>query len=308
MTVRQVFYRLVATRTIAKTESEYKETVVRLLVSMRLAGEVPFGWIADNTRWMRRPAMYRGLRQCLDSAQDHYRRDLWADQPAYVEIWLEKDALSGVVMEETMPWGVPLMVSRGFASITFLQAAAEAIAAVGKPAFLYQLGDHDPSGVSIPQSIERRLRQFAPRADITFRRLAVTPDQIAEFGLLTRPTKSTDSRARSFHGESVDVDAIPAKTLRAIVREAIEQHVDSRKLAATKRVEALERNTLAEFKLASFFDESDARKAWQDAGRGRDDDAFEDVVRAVTRQAGKAAAKFGPAEWRAVADAAKGAA
>src|SRR3954452_13666185 len=52
MTVRQVFYRLVSAGAIAKTEAEYKTTVVRLLGEMRLDGQVPFGWIADNTRWM----------------------------------------------------------------------------------------------------------------------------------------------------------------------------------------------------------------------------------------------------------------
>lgn len=77
MTNRQVFYRLVSAGVVAKTEAEYKGTVGRLLVEMRLSGEVPFGWIADNTRWMRKPPSYRGVDAFLEQAARTYRRSLW---------------------------------------------------------------------------------------------------------------------------------------------------------------------------------------------------------------------------------------
>ncbi len=168
MTVRQVFYRLVSLGTIDKTEAEYNSTVIRLLSQMRLAEELPFGWIADNTRWMRKPHTYSGLKQVLRETARFYRRALWDDQPVYVEVWLEKDALAGVLYEETAAYDVPLMVSRGYASLSYLYTAAEAISEQDKPAFLYYFGDFDPSGVDIPRNIERRLREFAPDADIHF--------------------------------------------------------------------------------------------------------------------------------------------
>src|SRR6266508_3125587 len=136
MTVRQVFYRLVSQGVIEKTEQEYKNAVGRLLLSMRIEGIIPFGWIADNTRWMRKPESYSSMEEALLLTAETYRRALWDNQDAYVEVWTEKDALVGVLLEETEPWDVPLMVTRGFSSITYLHTAAMAISAEGKPAFL----------------------------------------------------------------------------------------------------------------------------------------------------------------------------
>jgi hypothetical protein len=97
-TVRQIFYALTVKGAIAKHEGEYKQTVIRLLVDMREAGVIPFNWIADNTRWMRKPATFTGLESCLNSTSKFYRRDLWATMPVYLEVWCEKDALAGVLM------------------------------------------------------------------------------------------------------------------------------------------------------------------------------------------------------------------
>ncbi len=226
MTVRQVFYRLVSNGVIGKTEGEYKSTVVRLLTRMRLSGEIPFSWIADNTRWMRKPRTWSSLESMLARTAEAYRRDVWDNQDVYVEVWTEKDAIAGILSEVTMAWDVPLMVVRGFSSITFLHSAAQSIAATGKPAYLYYFGDYDPSGLVIPQKVEQRLREFAPYADIEFVRVAVNEEQIAEMKLPTRPTKKTDSRSKNFIGESVEVDAIPPKVLRVIVEDCITQHVD----------------------------------------------------------------------------------
>jgi hypothetical protein len=244
MTVRQVFYQLVSRGVVAKTEGEYKQTVVRLLTKMRRQGELPFGWIADNTRWMRKPRTYSSIEEMLQLTAQTYRRALWDSQPAYVEIWLEKDALAGVVYDETEPWDVPLMVTRGYPSVSYLYEAAQAISACEKPTYLYYLGDWDPSGVDITRSVERGIREFAPKAEILFQRIAVTAQQIEELALPTRPTKATDSRSKNFIGESVEVDAIPPTVLRGLVRECIEKHVDRRVLARTRKIEAAERQTL----------------------------------------------------------------
>jgi hypothetical protein len=213
MTVRQCFYQLVSRGTIAKTEQEYK-TVVRLLTEMRRRGQIPFGYIADNTRWMRKPTTYHSIKQMLEYSQRTYRRSIWNDQESYVEVWLEKDALAGFLYEETKRWDVPLMVTRGYPSVSYLYGAAEAIAAQMNPTFIYYFGDHDPSGQDITRTVEAGLREFAPDADITFARVAVTDEQIRLFRLATRPTKATDSRVKHFEGESVEVDAIDPLKLR----------------------------------------------------------------------------------------------
>jgi len=246
MTVRQVFYRLVSAFVIDKTELAYKG-VVRQLGSMRLARTIPFNWIADSTRWMRKPRTDSSLELMLRRTCEAYRRSVWDNQDVYVEIWLEKDALAGVIDQVTSKWDVPLMVTRGYPSLSYLYSAAEAIEAKGKPAYLYYYGDHDPSGCDITRNVEERLREFAPTAEIHFQRMAVNPDQIKSMGLQTRPTKPTDTRNKNFKGESVEVDAIPPKELRSNVSGCITQHIDRHVYDELLATEKAERETLGGF-------------------------------------------------------------
>ena len=243
-TVRQTFYLLTSQGLIEKTEAEYKGTVVRLLGAMRRSGDIPFEWVADHTRWMRKPRTFSSVEEALARTAQTYRRALWDNQSAYVEIWTEKDALAGVLLEETQPWDVPLMVSRGFSSITYLYEAARAIEEQDKPAYLYYFGDHDPSGVYIDRSIEQRLREFAPDAEIHFERVAVTADQIRAWRLPTRPTKKSDGRSKNFVGASVEVDAVPPAQLRELASECINRHVDQGALTRMRAIEEQERRTL----------------------------------------------------------------
>jgi hypothetical protein len=212
---------------------------------MRWAGEIDFDWVTDYTRWMRRPDSYSSLGSLLRLTAETYRRSLWDNQDAYVEVWLEKDALSGVLLPVTAQWDVPLMVTRGYPSLSFLHGAAVTIARQDRPTYLYYFGDYDPSGMDIPRAVERGIRKFAPRADLTFERVAVTPRQISKMRLPTRPTKATDSRSKSFKGESVEVDAIPPRDLRRMVEQCITRHVDQDQLARLHAIEAEEKATLA---------------------------------------------------------------
>lgn len=247
-TVRQVFYQLVSRGVVDKTEREYKGTVIRVLSRMRRAGRLPFDWIADNTRWQRKPDSYSSLGDALEDMQRFYRRDVWREQADYVEVWCEKDALAGVIYDETAQWDVPLMVSRGYSSLSLLHGAAQTAAAKAKPCHIYYLGDYDPSGLDIARCIERDLRGFAKNAEICFHRVAVTPEQIQELHLPTRPTKKTDTRAKGFQGQSVELDAIPSDTLRGIVRRCILGHIDEGTYENTRRVERAEIETLETFR------------------------------------------------------------
>ena len=137
--------------------------MVRLLGEMRRAHIIPFDWIADSTRWMRKPRTHSSLDEALRRTAETYRRSVWDDQDAYVEVWLEKDALAGVLYDVTSAWDVPLMVTRGYPSLSYLHSAAEALAAQDRPAFLFYFGDHDPSGLDITRAVEEGIREFAPR-------------------------------------------------------------------------------------------------------------------------------------------------
>jgi len=148
-------------------------------------------------------------------------------------------------MAETEVYDVPLMVAKGYASISFLHSAAMAIQARGKPAFIYHFGDLDPSGVDAARDIEHKLRRYAPGAEIYFERPAVTRAQVEAWNLPTRPTKQTDTRAKKFgSATSVELDAIPARQLRALVRGCIERHVDQEQLALLRVAEQSERELL----------------------------------------------------------------
>ncbi len=244
MTVRQVYYQMVSRGVIDKTETEYKSTVCRLLSDMRREGVIPYGWITDNTRLMRKPRTHSSLADALDDMQTFYRRAIWDDQDAYVEVWLEKDALSGVLYPVTSKWDVPLMVTRGYPSLSFLHDAAETIDSWERPAYLYYFGDHDPSGVDIPRAVEEGIREMAPEAEIHFERVAVNRSQIEEWSLPTRPTKKTDTRSKNFEGESVEVDAIEPGRLRRMVENCITQHIDSDALDRLQTAERAEKDTL----------------------------------------------------------------
>jgi hypothetical protein len=244
MTCRQVFYQLTVLGLIKKAEIEYQQTVIRLLADMREAGEIPFSHIADHTRWMRKPASFTGVEQCLTDTATFYRRSLWTSMPMQVEIWVEKDALAGVLMEETEKYDIPLMVARGYSSMSFLHSSAKAIEAKKKPAWVYHFGDLDPSGVDAARDIEAKLRRYAPNTEIHFERPAVTRQQADDWNLPSRPTKQTDTRSKKWTGTSVELDAIPAARLRELVRECIERHVDRQQLDLLRVAEGSERDLI----------------------------------------------------------------
>lgn len=290
ITLRGVFYRVVSMGAVEKTEHGYR-LIGRQLLKLRRAGSIRYDWITDGTRWINKPDSYDDLDQMLEDAAASYRRAVWHDQTAEVQIYSEKDAISGVVLPVTRRWDVPLGIVRGYSSESFAWSVAQSIidaAANGKDTHVYQLGDHDPSGVDAWRAFRKtvcgflleeyremreRLRaaypgDFTPDdgledaedlsdiesictfsagervASAFFKRLAVTEIQVYQLDLPTRPTKQTDTRARSFDGGSVEVDAIPPTTLRQIVEDAITSHIDTEALRLTEVAERSEREIL----------------------------------------------------------------
>jgi hypothetical protein len=245
MTVRQVFYQATVHDLVEKSESGYTKVQIDL-TKMRRSGALPYSWLADNTRWQRKPTTFYSVEQALQATAAFYRKNLWANADSYVEIWLEKDALAGVIYPVTSMYDVPLMVARGYASLSFLHSAAEAINELMVPAYIYHFGDYDPSGVNAGEKIEQTLRELAPEALIYFERIAVTPQQIEQWDLPTRPTKMSDRRARRFGSRiSVELDAIDPNTLRDLVRQTIEQHLPADQFEILKAAEQSEREVIS---------------------------------------------------------------
>jgi hypothetical protein len=243
MTVRQVFYQATVHNIVEKSEAGYNK-VQTDLVQIRRSGVLPYDWLADNTRWQRKPRTFSSVEQALLNTAKFYRKSLWDDTGVYVEVWLEKDALAGVVYPITELYDVPLMVARGYASLSFLHGAAEYINDLDVPTFIYHFGDFDPSGVNAAEKIDQTLREMAPLAEIEFMRVAVTHDQIAELNLPTRPTKISDSRSKNFGEISVELDAIDPNLLRGMVEAVITEHLPEDQFEVLKAAEESERQII----------------------------------------------------------------
>jgi hypothetical protein len=249
VTVRQVFYQAVNRGLVPKSETKGYRVVQRRLVALRESWAIDYGAIVDGTRYVHGYRRYDDLDEFTTYAAGLYRKDYWATSEVNVEVWLEKDALKGVLIPTVVnECGLGLHVTRGFASITYLQEAAEQIEADGRPTYVYVLTDFDPSGVVIAEKIEEELTERAPLSDITVERLAVNRQQIERWNLPTRPTKTSDTRARRFrqvHGtDSVELDAIPPDELRRLVKDAIDSHMEPWRLQQFRMVEREERQTL----------------------------------------------------------------
>jgi hypothetical protein len=236
---------------IEKTEKEYQGTVIRLLSEMRLDGQIPWSWIIDESRRTRRTQTFDSIGEALEDTARYYRRSALRECDDYIEIWSEKEALSGIIWDEASDYDVPVVVSKGMPSLTQVYQSFESIRRAdkaGKQSYLYQFGDHDPTGCLIPKSIEARLTEFCERhacASPVVERVALTLEQVERYRLPTRPTKRDgNTHAHSFEGDSVELDALPSSELRSLVRECIERHISERQLEILREAEQSEREVL----------------------------------------------------------------
>ncbi|MGO9849193.1 MAG: hypothetical protein ACLPKT_22105 [Methylocella sp.] len=250
-TVRQVFYQLVTRDVIEKSEKEYQQVVIRLLTEMRLSGEVSFAWIIDSSRTTHETQTFDSIADAVADTARFYRRSALRESDAYVEIWVEKEALAGIIWDVAGDYDVPVVVSKGMPSLTQLHGSFQNVyraADAGKGCFIYQFGDHDPTGALIPKVIESRMQWFCERTDCTMptvERYALTKEQIEQYDLPTRPTKRFgNSHAASFEGESVELDALPSNVLRELVSDCIEQHISSHDVTILREAEESERELL----------------------------------------------------------------
>jgi hypothetical protein len=246
MTVRQVYYQLVSRQVVENARGRY-QAVSDLLVEARKDGTVPWEWIEDRLRRPRRVQMWTDLADFAETARRTYRRDVWAEQPGYLECWLEKDALSGIFEDALRPYGVTLNVGRGFDGWDSIHNAAELYADRDATAVLY-FGDFDPSGEDMVRSLRERLAFFGCRPTIA--KVALTAGDVTRHSLPPDFTKATDTRRAAFvakYGDvSVELDALPVGVLRARLVEEVEARMDLDALAAVRRVEQEDRQRLTE--------------------------------------------------------------
>jgi ribosomal protein S10 len=246
MIVRQVYYQATVRGIVEKTDGGY-DMVAYDLTLLRRSGEIPWDWIVDNLRECHRPWTCSSIEEALEAVAQQYRKSLWDDADCEVQIWLEKDSLANIIEPITRRYDVPLCVARGYSSLSFTREMARSMSDE-VPVHVYHLGDLDPSGENAGEVLERTLREFAPDAEIHFKRLAVTPQQIKKWNLPSRPNKKDDSRTEAFekkgHMESVELDAIDPNKLRKLVEYAIRQHMPPDVYADLMRQEQREKRAI----------------------------------------------------------------
>lgn len=223
------------------------QSVSDALVKARQQGIIPWEWIEDRLRKPRSVNMWSGLPDFAKTAKAAYRRDVWASQSDYLEVWLEKDALSGIFEDALGPYGVTLNVGRGFDGWDSIRNAAERYEDQESVTILY-FGDFDPSGEDMARSLRDRLAFFDVYPELI--KCALTMADIKRYNLPPDFAKKTDTRAAKFiaknGGVSVELDALPTDVLRNRLVGEIEARMDMDALEETKAEEQAERKRLVE--------------------------------------------------------------
>ncbi len=244
--VRHLFYAAVVAGVpgITKNQSGYLK-VQREVLGLRRTGRIAYGLVTDSTRWMRKVTSYNGWAAAVEACARTYRRNLWSHSPYRVEVWCESDSIAGVAWPVANEWDVPLMVCRGHASETFAYSAAAAWNESDQLPVVLYIGDHDPAGLDIEESLRAKLTTFS-HIDCEWDRIGVTADQVLDLDLPTTPAKTKGRRKPYPHLWAAEAEALPAQLLRDLLHDAIEKFVDFDQLAVIRAAEESERRSLLE--------------------------------------------------------------
>lgn len=249
LTLRQVYYQMVARDIIPNNMRSYKN-LGNLINDARLAGLIDWLAIEDRTRNLRGNSHWTEPGKVIESAAYSYCRDHWEGQPNYVEVWVEKDALIGIVGQICGKLDVNHFSCRGYVSQSEMWAAARRLhrrQEAGQRVVLLHLGDHDPSGKDMSRDIQERLVTFETYG-VTFKRLALNMDQVELYNPPPNPAKLSDSRASGYIEEYGDecweLDALEPKVISDLISKNVEKYRDDTLYNAVVEREAEERRQL----------------------------------------------------------------
>lgn len=230
LTLRQLYYQFVARGYIANNQAEYKR-IGSIVSDARLAGLIDWNHIEDRTRYLRGVNTWSSPNQILNAVASQYQTDRWRDQTERVEVWIEKDALVGVITNPCNRWHVPYFACRGYVSQSETRSAGVRFSweeSKGRHTTLIHLGDHDPSGIDMTRDLEDRLRMFGSSVDVV--RIALNMNQVEEYQPPPNPAKLTDSRAQGYisqYGrESWELDALDPTVIQDLVEGQILARLD----------------------------------------------------------------------------------
>lgn len=262
LSLRQLYYQLVSRNLVPNTEKSYKN-VGSLVSDARLAGMIDWDMIKDRGREMVANPHWESPSNFIEVVAPQYRFDLWADQPAYVEVMVEKQALEGVLEPVCRELDVPFTANKGYSSSSAMYEASKRFlrrAEAGKTLYVVYLGDHDPSGIDMSRDVGERLDLFLrtslglhhnESADLTVERVALNMDQVRTLNPPENPAKVTDSRAagyiRRFGHSSWELDAIEPRQLAQLVRDAVHRIMDVPRFNRNQKIQNKGRKDLLEF-------------------------------------------------------------
>ena len=249
LTARQLYYQFVTRNWLVNEEKSYKR-LTSIVSDGRLAGLVDWSAIEDRGRQPEAAAEFADLGELIEAALRSWRLPRWEGQENYVELWVEKQALAGVLWPLAEEFHVTMMVNKGYSSQSAMfESARRFLRHRDRQPILLYLGDHDPSGEDMVRDIRERLQMFGVEG-IDVRKVALTMDQIQEYKPPPNPAKTTDSRFinyQALHGdESWEVDALPPDALEALIREAFADLHDPEMMAKVVEREDADRERLRE--------------------------------------------------------------
>jgi hypothetical protein len=253
MTIRQLFYRLVSVHVIENQVRDYHQ-IIRLMTKARKDGRVDYDWIVDRSRATYKSHIWGSMSELASAFESEllrYRSDWWATQPKYVEIWCEKDTVTGSIEPVRDEYGVRVDANRGFNSTSNMHAAAQRLMmeqARGKDVHILYLGDWDPSGEDMERDLRDRLKEESDGALWgNLIRVAIKKSDIDLYDLPPLLVKDSDSRTKGFvlkHGEDcVELDALPPNVLRDRLRTWMDLLIDKEAWQRARLVEEAQRET-----------------------------------------------------------------
>lgn len=242
LTIRQIYYRLVADHGLENSLNSYKR-IVRILSEARLSGEISYSAIEDRTREISEfdrfdfqlvSSHMKVLRDYINNWNLYYNVPKWLGQTNRVVVMVEKQALQGIFEDVCKQWEVDLMVCRGYPSLTQQYELAERMREQieeGQELHIVYFGDFDPSGENIPEKMEERLKCDFELPFESFKKVALTMDQVNDWRLPPAPAKSTDTRTAGFVekygiGIQVELDAIKPDHLVRLIDQSISKYYD----------------------------------------------------------------------------------
>lgn len=264
LTLRQLYYQFVARGLIPNSDKEYGN-LGTIINNGRLAGLIDWNAIVDRTRTLRKNSHFDNPQDILKTAADSYRINTRATQDYYLEVWVEKDALIGVVEPICSSLDVPCFSCRGYVSQSAMWLAAQRInteACWGseekyiekglRKTIVIHLGDHDPSGVHMSIDIQNRLKMFLASTTKVLR-IALTMAQVKKFQPPPNPAKLTDTRSRTYieqYGDlSWELDALDPKVLSSLIEKTVKKYTDE-----DKREKLLDQQTFEKSQLRYVSD------------------------------------------------------